>query len=116
VASALGVGLESCAIDPNPPASVYVALDAKLSGFPDRDLALLWDERLGWSAAVEAHAGKDLIVVTYRGGELLPDEPRDVVGFVRALVADRWTAGTTPPHVVPGDHRTMMRTLRDYAS
>src|ERR1700743_3781772 len=72
VAAALGVGLESCAIEPYPPASAYIALDARLARFPHRDLALLWDERHGWSAGVETHSGEDLIVVAYRSGDLLP--------------------------------------------
>lgn len=35
-----------------PPANAYVALDERLPGFPDHDVALLWDERSGWSAAI----------------------------------------------------------------
>ena len=85
VACALGVGLESCTIDLDPPVSAYVALDQRLPSFPDRDLALLWDEVRGWSAAVETHSGEDLIVVSYLDSEVAAP-PADVVArFVHEL-------------------------------
>ena len=88
VAHALGVGLESCMIDPGRPASVYIALDITLARFPDRDLALLWDERFGWSAAVEARSGEDPLVVACQDGNPMPD-PCEVSAFVTALAAAR---------------------------
>lgn len=115
VAGALGVGLESCALDPNPPASVYIALDTRLSRFPDRDLALLWDERFGWSAAVETHSGEDLIVVTYRGGDLLP-HPADMAVFVARLGTDRQARQRTPQAADADAHRAMVRRLSDLSS
>jgi hypothetical protein len=113
VARAVGVGLESCAIDPYPPASVYVALDTKLAGFPGRDLALLWDERFGWSAAVETHSGEDLIVIAYRGGELLPD-PSDVAAFVAALADSQPDGRCVPRQATAAQRQAMLRTLREY--
>jgi Family of unknown function (DUF6292) len=96
VAAALGVGLESCAIDPQSPASAYIALDQRVPRYPDRDLALLWDERHGWSAAVETHSGEDLVVLTYRGGDPLPT-PSEVVRFVAAVQAGRAVGQPSPP-------------------
>ena len=84
VARALGVGLESCAFDLDVPVSAYLALDTRLDRFPDRDLALLWDEVHGWAAAIEASCGEDVIVLSYAGEEILP-VPGAVVRFVRAV-------------------------------
>jgi hypothetical protein len=92
VAAELGVGLESCAIDTLVPAAGYVALDPRLARFPDRDFALLWDERHGWSAAVEDTNGDDLIVLSYLGGELLPT-PAELARFVTAVHAEDHTVG-----------------------
>lgn len=114
VAAALGVGLPSCTIDPNPPAAVYVALDARLARYPARDLALLWDERFGWSAAVETHSGEDLIVVSYLDGALL-SLPATVTSFVADLVAGRSSGRPTPPEADPTARADLIRGLSDHA-
>lgn len=80
VAEAVGVGSESSILQLDDPVSVYLALDRCTPGHPDRDLALLWDERHGWALAVELD-GARLRVLGYLGGELLP-EPRVVARFV----------------------------------
>lgn len=114
VAAALGVGLESCVIDSTTPASAYVALDVRLPRFPGRDLALLWDERFGWSAAVEAHCGEELLVLAYRGGELLAT-PKDVTRFVTDLRANRSTGTSAPPQIDVPTQQAMLRRVCDYA-
>jgi hypothetical protein len=53
VGAEVGIGLESVTIDHETPMSAYLALDTRLPDYPDRDLALVWDERYGWAAAVE---------------------------------------------------------------
>ena len=63
VARALGVGLESCALDVDTPVSAYLAVDHKIASCPDRDVALVWDEQRGWSIAVETYSGEDLILL-----------------------------------------------------
>lgn len=85
VAAALGVGLESCTVDLDTPISAYIALDCRLPAFPDRDLALLWDEEHGWSAAIETHSGEDLIVVSYLDSKTVVPPGEVVVAFVRDL-------------------------------
>ena len=87
VAAALGVGLESCVIDAGSPASAYLALDVSMTRYPDHDLALLWDERHGWSAAVEASSGHDLVVLARRSGDPRPS-PSEVEWFVREVLSD----------------------------
>jgi hypothetical protein len=115
VAAELGVGLESCAIDAGPPASAYVALDVRVTRFPDRELALLWDERYGWAAAVETHSGEDLVILTYRGGDLLPSAG-EVAAFVAAVLADDQSVGTPvpPPDASEVDQRDVALRLRYY--
>jgi len=84
VGAAVGVGEESCTVDVDAPVSAYIALDARLGRCPDRDTALLWDERHGWSFAMETHSGEDLLVLAYLGRELVPG-PARVRGFVAAI-------------------------------
>lgn len=110
VAAALGIGLESCSIDPHPPMSAYIALDLALIGYPRRDVALLWDERHGWSACVETHSGEDLIVVRYQGGDVLPP-PTTVQAFVEALVAGLPVGQVEPP---AHTERSLARRPRHY--
>ncbi len=83
VADALGVGLESCTIDSNLPATAYLALEWPQRG-PSVDLAMLWDERCGWAAATEGRTIEDFTVLGYLGGATLP-EPRVVAQFVAAV-------------------------------
>jgi hypothetical protein len=84
VSAAVGVGVESCTADFGNPASAYIALDTRLPRHPGRDVALLWDERHGWSAALENDSGQDLLVVAYLGGELVP-RPQRLARFLAAV-------------------------------
>jgi hypothetical protein len=114
VSSALGVGLESSTIEPEAPASAYVALDWRLSRLPDRDFAVLWDEVHGWSAAVES-GNDDLIVLTYLGDDVLP-EPRAVVRFVAAVRAGDHSVGRPDAPEAGGmaDHGALSDRLAQY--
>lgn len=116
VASALGIGLEACAFDLDAPASVYVAIDWRLDRFPGRDLALLWDERHGWAAAVEASCGEDLVVIAYSGGPEIVQDPQQVVRFLTALRADdRTLLQLDPPGFRrPGNHEELVEPLAHY--
>jgi hypothetical protein len=82
VATGLGVGLESCTIDIDAPVSAYLAVDHKAAAYPDRDVALLWDEVGGWSLAVETHSGEDLIVLADLGADEVAPPAERVVAFV----------------------------------
>jgi hypothetical protein len=97
VARALGFGIESCTVDVDVPVSAYVAVDWRLRRFPDRDVALLWDEVHGWAVAVEASCGEDVIVLAYLGGEEILPEPRAVVRFLAGLRAGDLTADPGSP-------------------
>nr|WP_027927449.1 DUF6292 family protein [Amycolatopsis benzoatilytica] len=103
VTGALGVGLESCTVDHEPPVSAYVALDGHLPAYPDRDVALLWDEVRGWAAAVETHSGEDLIVLRYLGGPSVVPSPSRVARFAAAVRDDDHRIGCP----APADLRTL---------
>jgi hypothetical protein len=108
-ADCLGVGLESCTIDVDLPTSAYLAVNRRLPEFPDRDLALLWDEVHGWAAAIETHSGEDLIVVSYLDATTVTPPPRRVARFLRELCAGRSGPGRPdPPRLrVVGDHAVL---------
>lgn len=84
VATRLGVGMESCCLDTSRPSQAYLALDDRLDQFPGRDLALLWDEDLGWAAALEPAGREELEIVCRLYGDVLPD-PGVVARFVTSL-------------------------------
>ncbi|WP_051773022.1 DUF6292 family protein [Saccharothrix sp. NRRL B-16314] len=95
------------------PAAAYLALDGRLPGFPDRDVALLWDEDGGWSVAVETHSGEDLIVCAYFGADILPP-PAAVARWVRGLLR-----GERRPTSRPGKrkvHGDLVRLVAPYAT
>ncbi|WP_409179602.1 DUF6292 family protein [Amycolatopsis sp. VS8301801F10] len=114
VARALGVGPESRTVDQDSPLSAYLALDDRLPGYPGRDVALLWDEVHGWSAAVETHSGEDLIVIRYLGGDSVAPPPARLVRFLTALREDDHRIGQlTPPTLrsvgSPAEIATLLR-------
>ena len=94
VTAALGIGLESCTVDLDTPVSAYVAIDWRLTRFPGRDVALIWDEQHGWAATIEAGCGEDVIVLAYLGGDDVLPDPRHVVRFMAALrrTTIRWAS------------------------
>ncbi|MEJ2852129.1 MULTISPECIES: DUF6292 family protein [unclassified Saccharothrix] len=77
VTAALGLSGECSVVQAERPASVYLAVDGHLPGFPEYDAALVWDERRGWAVAVESGGAQDLVVQERLPGDVLP--PPDVV-------------------------------------
>ncbi|MFK0246084.1 DUF6292 family protein [Amycolatopsis azurea] len=113
VSAAVGVGEESCTMDFDRPASAYIALDVRLLGQPERDMALLWDERYGWAFAMETHSGEDLLVLAYLGADLVPS-PSTVAGFVTGLVSTGGPHTAPVPPRSPGDRDDLKVRLRRY--
>jgi hypothetical protein len=95
VAAGLGLAGQCWHVDPGPPATAGLAVDATLPSFPDRDFALLWDEEYGWAAAVRAGHDEPPVVITYLGGDVLPGAA-EVVAFVAALRYDRHPGDPRP--------------------
>lgn len=106
VAHALGIGEESTMIDAAAPASAYLALDGRLPSYPHRELALVWDERHGWAAAVETHSGEDLLLIAYldpRHG-LVP-APHIPAEFITALRHGHPAGRLDPPDLATPSRR-----------
>ncbi|WP_434443431.1 DUF6292 family protein [Lentzea sp. E54] len=99
----LGLGLrgDSSVVETEPRVGAYLALDGRLPDFPDHDVALLWNELNGWSAAVEDRRG-ELVEVARLGGDPRP-APAAVVHWVTGLLrreqaqANRDFAAFVPP-------------------
>jgi Family of unknown function (DUF6292) len=96
ICQALAVGPEASCWDLDDVATAYIALDGRLPGYPNHDLALIWDEENGWAAALETTTGDDLIVLSYLGVDVLPPA-RLVSEFVAELRADRYPGQPEPP-------------------
>ncbi|GAB2810428.1 DUF6292 family protein [Lentzea nigeriaca] len=91
VVTAFGLRGDSSFVETEPRASAYVALDGRLPDFPDHDVALLWNELSGWSAAVEDRGG-ELVVVARMAGDPRP-EPTAVVHWAQSLFCRERTEG-----------------------
>ncbi|MFC7615393.1 DUF6292 family protein [Actinokineospora soli] len=75
-------------VDAERPMGAYLALDGRLPAYPDRDVALVWDEVRGWAVAVETHSGEDLLVCEYYGADLVP-APDAVARWVRGVLSGK---------------------------
>ncbi|MCX2947331.1 DUF6292 family protein [Lentzea sp. NEAU-D7] len=95
----LGLSGESSCVDQLKPLRVYIAVDGRLPGHPDRDVALLWTEGHGWAIAVED--GAELTVVAHLRGAVEPP-PRTVARWVRRQFAGSGSAETVSPAVRAG--------------
>jgi uncharacterized protein DUF6292 len=100
IAEGVGVPPESTFCTMSHPANAYIAIDEHLPGFPDRDLALIWEETQGWAAAIETHCGEDLIVLAYLGEDTMPD-PEKVAAFRNDLISDCHPGQPEPPNFGP---------------
>jgi len=114
VSRALGLDGESWYVQAEQPASAYVALEQRFDHFPDRDVALLWDEVHGWSAAIETDGGEDLLTVAYFGSDLLPP-PDAVATWVTNLLHDQLTDRDGRPRAASlADIDSVLRRLTVY--
>jgi hypothetical protein len=100
VATALGIGLESCTLDIDTPVSAYLAVDHRTDSLPERDLALLWEEHHGWSIAAETHSGEDLIVLGYLATDTVVPPVELVVRFVEEFCAGDTHLCRSDPRVI----------------
>ncbi|MFD7655774.1 DUF6292 family protein [Actinosynnema sp. NPDC059797] len=81
VTRALGLTGESSYVQED---TAYLALDGRLPGFPDRDVALLWDAERGWAVAVESDSSEPPFVLARLRGPVRP-EPAAVARWVDGL-------------------------------
>jgi hypothetical protein len=96
VAEAVGVGTEAAVVQLHDPLGAYLALDSRHAAYPDRDLALLWDERHGWALGLETDSDADVRVLGYLAVELLPP-PRVVGTYVERICRGGETGPARPP-------------------
>jgi hypothetical protein len=78
VAEACGSG-EAFAVRPERPLTGYIPLPEH-AGFPESDVALVWDERTGWRSALETVADNKLVTLSYLEGPVCP-APEEVAEF-----------------------------------
>jgi Family of unknown function (DUF6292) len=76
--------------------SAYLALHRRSPMFPDLDLGLLWDERHGWSVALETAPADGPVVLAYLGGDVLA-EADEVHRFVDDVIAGKCPGQPEPP-------------------
>ena len=76
--------------------SAYLALHRRSPVFPELDLMLLWDERHGWSVALETAPADDPVVLAYLGGDVLA-EADDVHRFAVDVIAGNCPGQLDPP-------------------
>jgi hypothetical protein len=97
VAEAVGAGSSAWCCEVDARSTAYVALEGRIALYPDHDVALVWDERTGWAAAVESASSDDLLLIAYLGDDVLPS-PRQVAQYVGELLADPPVGSLKPPH------------------
>ncbi len=82
--------------------SAYLALHRRSPVFPELDLMLLWDERHGWSVALETAPADDPVVLAYLGGDVLA-EADEVHRFVQDVIAGKCPGQLDPPPALDAD-------------
>ncbi|OAP28975.1 MULTISPECIES: DUF6292 family protein [Amycolatopsis] len=83
VAEQIGVPLDAVTHEVTDTATAYLGLSSSTAALPRRDLMLVWDERLGWSIAIEPRGNDRPPVIRRLRGHLAPPP-----GIVAQFVAD----------------------------
>ncbi len=107
VVETLGLNGDSSYVQ-SEPLTLYLAVDGHLPDYPDRDVALLWDEQHGWAGALETGCGEDLIVVSYLGDDPLPT-PEIVAAYTVALLRGESPGQPVPPEFPVAEVRRGLR-------
>jgi uncharacterized protein DUF6292 len=106
VADMCGTG-EAFAVRLERPLSAYIPLEARVPGFPELDVALVWDERTGWHSALETTTNNELAILSYLDGSVCPPPER-----VAEFAANPGTGANTPT-VEPA--KDVLHLLSEYA-
>jgi hypothetical protein len=88
VAATIDVPTEAVGFEVSDTATAYLGLTDRWVEQPARDMMLVWDERLGWSVAVETEPGETPRVVGTLDGDTVPT-PATVASFVTDVLAGR---------------------------
>lgn len=107
VAEEIGVPPEGTEFEVSDTATAYLGLEG-----PGRDLMLLWNERRGWSIAVETDPTEKPVVVAHLGLPLVPP-PDEVARFVDDVLAGK-SGGAEPDFATTQDRRRLAGRLSEY--
>nr|WP_052478307.1 DUF6292 family protein [Kibdelosporangium sp. MJ126-NF4] len=88
VARALRVEPEAAWCEVAEMCTAYVAVRERAIDYPDRDVMVLWDERVGWLVALEPRPDEKLVVLAHVDGDVVP-EPPDVARVVAATLTEQ---------------------------
>ncbi|AXB42709.1 DUF6292 family protein [Amycolatopsis albispora] len=103
VAAAVGVPDESTTVEISDTATAYLGLPLRWADRPGHDVMLVWNERRGWSLAVETDPAAAPILLAHHGGDVVP-APDAVARFVTDTAA-----GHHPGQARPGPASTATR-------
>jgi uncharacterized protein DUF6292 len=106
VATAVGVPLDAVGYEVSDTATAYLGLAARVAEHANRDLMLVWDERLGWYLGVETRPDETPVVLCYLEGDPVPS-PALVARFVIEAVAGKRNTDRLRP-VPPQTDRTAL--------
>ena len=87
VSEALGQPGESWCVESERPGAFYLAVDGRLAGFPDEDLALIWREKRGWYAVLERSDDSQLEEIAHLA-DSVKTSPAAVAEWVADLLRD----------------------------
>ncbi|WP_367128947.1 DUF6292 family protein [Saccharothrix sp. HUAS TT1] len=107
VAEEVGVPPEGTEFEVSDTATAYLGLEG-----PGRDLMLLWNERRGWSIAVETDPTEQPVVVAHLGLPVVPP-PDEVARFVDDVLAGK-RGGSEPDAGAAPDRHGLAGRLSDY--
>lgn len=88
VARALQVEPEAAWCEVAEMSTAYVAVGERSLDYPDRDVMLLWDERIGWLVALEARPDEEPVVLAHINAGVVPG-PAEVAAAVASALTDR---------------------------
>jgi hypothetical protein len=109
VAAVIGVPPDAVGYEVSDTATAYLGLTARSSEYADRDLMLVWDERLGWYVGVETNPDETSHILCYFGGDTVPP-PAAVGRFVAETVAGSRTDRLRPV-LPPRDRLTLAKLM-----
>lgn len=95
VAERIGVPAEAVTFEVTDTATAYLGLTARTVDLPQRDLMLVWDERLGWSIAIEPRGDDQPPVICHLGRQIAPP-PETVAQFVADVLRGRRRGQLSP--------------------
>ncbi|MGW4396651.1 DUF6292 family protein [Amycolatopsis nivea] len=100
VAELIGVPAEAVTCEVTDTATAYLGLTVRTADLPQRDLMLVWDERLGWSIAIEPRGDDQPPAICHLGRQIAPS-PAAVAQFVADVLrgSRRGQLSSVPPRL-----------------